>query len=61
MTALILHKKDLSPEEKIYLIARELRQHSDINMDLWYAILELKEKHFDEFMKNGILHSITEG
>jgi hypothetical protein len=30
-------------------------------MDLWYAILELKEKHFDEFMRNGILHNITEG
>lgn len=36
----------LNPETKVYLIGRYLHENGKIDDDLWYSILELKDKHF---------------
>lgn len=40
--------ESLNPETRVYLIARELHEEGKINSDLWYAILDLKDKHFKD-------------
>ena len=38
----------VNPETKVYLIGRELHENNKIPDALWYAILELKDKHHYE-------------
>lgn len=38
----------LNPETRVYLIARKLHTEDKINSDLWYAILDLKDKHIKD-------------
>ena len=40
---------NLPAEVKIYRIADILRGYDMINASLWYAILDLKNEHFNEF------------
>ena len=40
---------NLPTEVKIYRIADILRGYDMINASLWYAILDLKNEHFNEF------------
>ena len=40
---------DLPTEVKIYRIANLLRDNNMINSSLWYAILDFKNEHFNEF------------
>ena len=47
----ILLDDRLSPETKVYMIANELRKEGQIQSTLWYAILDLKEKHFKEILE----------
>ena len=37
---------NVEPEEKVYKIARILHREDKLHALLWYAVLELKEKHF---------------
>ena len=46
----ILLNKELNPETKVYRIARELKNENRINDELWYAILELKDKHLKDIV-----------
>jgi len=46
----ILLDTSLNPETRVYRIARELRENNRINDELWYAILDLKEKHFKDIL-----------
>ena len=46
----ILLDKELDPLNKVYKIARKLRENEMINSQLWYAILELKEEHIKEII-----------
>ncbi len=38
----------VNPETKVYLIGRKLHERKEIPSELWYAILELKDKHLKE-------------
>ena len=43
----ILLDNSKTPEEKVYLIAKAIKYSGrSINDDLWYAILDLKDKNF---------------
>jgi hypothetical protein len=44
----ILHNKDITPINKVYNIARNLRANNRISSELWYAILELKDERLNE-------------
>jgi hypothetical protein len=44
----ILHSKDITPLNKVYNIARNLREEGRISPELWYAILELKDERLNE-------------
>lgn len=43
----ILSNKNLSPETKVYLLSKELKDSGNINNQLWLAVLELKESNKD--------------
>ena len=36
------------PETRVYLIAKELHEAGKLNDELWYAVLDLQQKHFRE-------------
>lgn len=40
---------DLPTEVKIYRIADKLRRYGKINSALWYAILDFKNEHINEY------------
>ena len=40
---------DIPTEVKIYRIANKLRQYEMINSVLWYAILDFKIEHINEY------------
>lgn len=40
--------ESLNPETRVYMIANELHKAGKINSDLWYAILDLKDKHLPD-------------
>ena len=43
----ILLDNSITPEEKVYLIAKAIKDSGrSIDDDLWYAILDLKDKNF---------------
>ena len=46
----ILLDTSLNPETRVYRIAHELHENNRINDELWYAILDLKEKHFKDIL-----------
>lgn len=46
----ILHSKDITPINKVYNIARNLREEKRISPELWYAILELKDERLSEII-----------
>ena len=46
----ILHSKDITPINKVYNIARNLREENKIAPELWYAILELKDERLSEIV-----------
>ena len=47
----ILYNKKLSPETKVYRIARLLHEDNELHVDLWYAILDMKDKYIETIMK----------
>ena len=40
--------REVAPISKVYNIARNLYKEKRISVLLWYAILELKDKHYNE-------------
>ena len=50
----ILTNDKLNPETKVYSIGKELKSNGKINDYLWYAILELKDKHIKELQLDQI-------
>ena len=48
----ILYETDFTPTQKVYLIAREIQDKIDPR--LWYAVLELKNKHALECLAGRI-------
>ena len=46
----ILYKKEYNPETKVYNIGRILHDEGHLNDDLWYAILELKNKYLKNIL-----------
>lgn len=44
----VILNSELSPISKVYNIARNLYKEKRISVLLWYAILELKDKHYNE-------------
>ena len=46
----ILYNKDYNPETKVYNIAKILKNEYHIAFNLWYAILELKDKHIRDII-----------
>jgi len=52
--------QNINPETKVYCIARQLRDHNRINIDLWYAILELKDKHINIIDKSKAESEVKE-
>ena len=46
----ILRSGDITPINKVYNIARNLREEERISPELWYAILELKDEHLSEII-----------
>ena len=46
---LILLSNNLEPEVKLYKIAKILKENNKICDQLWYAILEFKDKHIYKF------------
>ena len=49
----ILHSS-VNPETKVYMIARLLQEAGRLHPALWYAVLELKDKHLSELqIKSG--------
>ena len=44
----VILNSELSPISKVYNIARNLHKEKRISDLLWYAILELKDKHYNE-------------
>ena len=47
----ILYNKKLSPETKVYRIARLLHENDELHTDLWYALLDMKDKYIEIIMK----------
>ena len=45
----ILLNNDLEPEVKLYKIAKILKENNKICDQLWYAILEFKDKYIYKF------------
>ncbi len=41
-----------NPETKVYMIARLLHNNGSIPDSLWYAVLELKDKHLKDLQIN---------
>lgn len=50
MTKEEIRLSNFNPETKVYQIARQLREQDKIDVDLWYAILELKDKHMKDIL-----------
>ena len=48
----ILYDDNLPVEVKVYRIANTLRKENAINHQLWYAILDMKNKHAYEYEWN---------
>jgi hypothetical protein len=44
----ILRNDDISPLNKVYNIARNLHKEHKIPVELWYAVLELKDACLDQ-------------
>lgn len=42
--------KNLNPETKVYRIARQLKEQHKMDVDLWYSILELKDKYIKSIL-----------
>lgn len=51
----ILLDDTLNPESKVYLIANILKEENLLWDDLWYAILEMKDKHLKDIMTNEVI------
>ena len=60
-TSRILLDNSKTPEEKVYLIAKAIKDSGrSIDCDLWYAILDLKDKNFPIYGNDSCYSSSRE-
>ena len=59
-TKKILLDSSLNPESKVYLIASILKEEDKIWDDLWYAVLDLKDKHLNDIMTKETLRYLSD-